>query len=139
MADLIEVMRAKGMRVTAARRRIIAALTHLGHATPDAVAAAVATDGGPDLPSSTIYRSLDALEELGFVSHTHLDHRAPTYHLAAHADHVHLVCLGCGAIDQMPSAAAQDLVALMQRERGFRADVTHMAIHGWCVDCEAAR
>ena len=139
MVDVVEVLRSKGMRVTAPRLRIITALTTLGHATPDAIVAEVAADGGPALPQSTVYRSLDALEDSGVVSHTHLDHRAPTYHLAGHADHVHLVCLGCREISQIPSAATQSLADWLLAERGFRADITHMAIHGWCTDCEATR
>ena len=81
------------MRMTPQRRRVIAAVEELGHATPDALAATVARDGGAALPLSTIYRNLEALEDLGVVTHTHLDHRSPTYHLAEHADHLHLVCL----------------------------------------------
>ena len=94
MSDLGAALRARGMRLTPQRRRIVDALTSLEHGTPDAVAAKVTEDGGAPLPLSTIYRGLDALEELGIVSHTHLDHRAPTYHLADHATHIHLVCLG---------------------------------------------
>ena len=41
---------------------------------------------------STIYRTLELLEQLGLVTHTHLGHGAPRYHLAAEAEHVHLVC-----------------------------------------------
>ena len=95
--DIVASLRARGMRMTPQRRRVIAAVEKLGHATPDALAATVAHDGGAALPLSTIYRNLEALEELGVVTHTHLDHRAPTYHLAEHADHLHLVCLGCDA------------------------------------------
>src|SRR5690242_4085291 len=119
------------MRLTAQRRRILAALADMEHGTPDAVAEQVAKDGGAALPLSTIYRGLDALEELGVVSHTHLDHRAPTYHLADHATHIHLVCLGCGAVSEAPVAMASGLAGNVRAATGFDPDVTHMAIHGW--------
>src|SRR4051812_42026898 len=80
--DIVATLRARGMRMTPQRRRVIAAVEELGHATPDALAATVARDGGAALPLSTIYRNLEALEDLGVVTHTHLDHRSPTYHLA---------------------------------------------------------
>jgi Fur family ferric uptake transcriptional regulator len=123
------------MRLTPQRRRIVAALTELEHGTPDAVVAKVAEDGGPALPPSTIYRGLDALEELGVVSHTHLDHRAPTYHLADHATHIHLVCLGCGTVSEAPIAMAAEFAGNVRDATGFDPDVTHMAIHGWCAAC----
>ena len=135
VSDLAAVLRANGMRLTPQRRRVVDALARLGHATPDAVAAEAGADGGSPLAASTIYRALEALEELGLVAHTHLDHRAPTFHLAGHADHIHLVCLGCHTIDEVPVEVAAEFVAGMAAARGFRADVTHMAVHGWCSSC----
>jgi Fur family ferric uptake transcriptional regulator len=125
------------MRLTPQRERIIDAVRALGHATPDGLAAAVARDGGPALSLSTIYRNLDALEQVGFVSHTHLDHRSPTYHLADHADHVHLVCLTCGTVIESEVEAADPFVGNLLSRHGFVADVKHMAIHGWCAACSA--
>ena len=135
MSDLGAALRARGMRLTPQRRRIVDALTSLEHGTPDAVAAKVTEDGGAALPLSTIYRGLDALEELGIVSHTHLDHRAPTYHLADHATHIHLVCLGCGTVSEAPIATAAEFAGNVRDATGFDPDVTHMAIHGWCASC----
>jgi Fur family ferric uptake transcriptional regulator len=125
------------MRLTPQRGRIIDAVRALGHATPDGLAEAVSRDGGPALSLSTIYRNLGALEEVGVVSHTHLDHRSPTYHLSDHADHVHLVCLTCGTVLESAVAAADPFVGNLLTRHGFVADVTHMAIHGWCAACSA--
>jgi len=125
------------MRMTRQRERIIDAVRALGHATPDGLAAAVARDGGPALSLSTIYRNLEALEEVGVVSHTHLDHRSPTYHLFDHADHIHLVCLSCGAVIESALATADPFAGNLLTTYGFVADVKHMAIHGWCAACSA--
>jgi len=127
------------MRLTPQRRRIVDALARLEHGTPDTIAARVAQDGGAPLPLSTIYRGLEALEQLGFVSHTHLDHRTPTYHLADHATHIHLVCLACGSISEAPSGMADGFAGNLRGAAGFEADVTHMAVHGWCAPCSADR
>ncbi len=131
-------MRAKGMRWTAPRRRIVDALARLGHATPEEIVAEVTADGGSELAPSTVYRALDALQELGFVAHSHFEKRSPSYHLAGHADHVHLVCLGCGDVDELPVQAAAGLVEALRRERGFAAEVTHLAVQGWCAGCRGA-
>ena len=125
------------MRLTRQRERIIDAVRRLGHATPDGLAAAVARDGGPALSLSTIYRNLEALEEVGVVSHTHLDHRSPTYPLADHADHLHLVCLSCRAVIESPVTTADPFVGNLLTRHGFVADVKHLAIHGWCAACSA--
>lgn len=135
MSDLGQALRARGMRLTPQRRRIVAALRELEHGTPDVIAGRVAADGGPALPLSTIYRGLDALEELGIVSHTHLGHRAPEYHLADHATHIHLVCQGCGSVSEAPVAMAAEFAGNVREATGFYPDVTHMAIAGWCAAC----
>ena len=137
MRDLGESLRARGMRLTPQRGRIVDAVRALGHATPDGLAAAVGQDGGPDLSLSTIYRNLEALEEVGVVSHTHLDHRSLTYHLADHADHLHLVCLSCGTVIESALATADPFVGNLLARHGFVPDVKHMAIHGWCAACSA--
>ncbi|HYO86800.1 MAG TPA: Fur family transcriptional regulator [Dermatophilaceae bacterium] len=138
-ADVGASLRARGMRMTAQRERVLSAVRRLGHATPDAVAEATAADGGAGLPLSTVYRNLEALENIGVVSHTHLDHRAPTYHLSVHANHLHLVCLGCGTVTESGTDLADDFVAEVLAQHGFTADVRHMAIHGWCMTCGIAR
>jgi Fur family ferric uptake transcriptional regulator len=125
------------MRMTRQRERIIDAVRALGHATPDGLAAAVARDGGPALSLSTIYRNLEALEEVGVVSHTHLDHRSPTYHLSDHADHIHLVCLSCGVVIESALTTADPFAGNLLTTYGFVADVKHMAIQGWCATCSA--
>jgi Fur family ferric uptake transcriptional regulator len=137
MTDLGERLRASGMRLTRQRERIIGAVSALGHATPDGLATALARDGGPALSLSTIYRNLEALEEVGVVSHTHLDHRSPTYHLSDHADHIHLVCLSCGTVIESAVTTADPFVGNLLTLHGFVADVKHMAIHGWCAACSA--
>ncbi|MGZ4744898.1 MAG: Fur family transcriptional regulator [Oryzihumus sp.] len=139
MVDVGESLRAKGMRMTPQRERILDAVRRLGHATPDAIVEAVGADGGPPLAPSTVYRSLEVLEELGVVSHTHLDHRSPTWHLADHADHLHLVCMGCGATIESDVEHASGFAGNLLAAHGFVADIKHMAIHGWCEQCSKQR
>lgn len=136
MGAIAETLRARGMRMTPQRERVLVAVGALGHATPDAVADAIDTDGGPPLSLSTIYRNLEALERVGAVSHTHLEPRAPSYHLATHTNHLHLVCLGCGAVGEAPVRVADAFATTVLQETRFVVDVRHMAVHGWCGTCE---
>lgn len=135
MSDLGERLRARGKRLTSQRERVLEALGRLGHATPDEIVEAVAADGGGAVPASTVYRSLDALQELGLVGHTHVDHRAPSYHLSEHATHLHVVCRGCGWVGEAPLSTADELVTRLDETLGFASDVSHAAIHGLCSTC----
>ncbi|HYN30424.1 MAG TPA: Fur family transcriptional regulator [Dermatophilaceae bacterium] len=135
MSDLGSRLRARGKRLTSQRARVLEAVGALGHATPEEIVLALDGDGGAAVPLSTVYRSLDALQELGLVGHTHVDHRVPSYHLSSHATHVHVVCRGCGDVGEAPLALADGLVAGLADELGFRADISHAAVHGWCRRC----
>ena len=132
--SLAQVLRERGLRLTAQRQLVLEAVYALGHATPDQVHGAVArTAAGVNV--STVYRTLELLEELGLIRHTHLTHGAPTYHPVTEDQHVHLVCRSCGTIEEIAPAVLDDLVASLRADRGFRVDVGHVALFGQCGRC----
>ncbi len=135
MADILDEIRQQGRRLTEPRRRIVAALADLEHATPEDIVGFVGADGARAMSVSTVYRNLEALESIGVVAHTHLDHRAPSYHLAGHGHHIHLVCDGCGTVSSVPDTAAVGFAGNVRERTGFVADMTHTAVHGRCASC----
>ena len=131
-----KTLRARGYRVTPQRQLVLAAVTKLEHATPEEIWADVQqTASGVNI--STIYRALELLEQLGLVTHTHLGHGAPSYHLAAEHVHVHLVCSECGRITQIPPEEVEPLVSALERNHGFQTDVGHLTVFGRCESCRA--
>jgi Fur family transcriptional regulator, ferric uptake regulator len=135
--DLSDRLRAGGYRITPARQLVLNAVAELDHATPDTICAEVQRTAS-SVNLSTVYRTLELLEELGLVTHTHLGHGAPTYHVAAEQEHIHLVCRTCGRVEEAPAALADPLVERLRRESGFAVDVAHFAIYGQCAQCRAA-
>lgn len=132
-----EAIRRAGLRVTPQREAVLAAVWRQRHATADSlVAELAAADSAVNL--STVYRSLEALEQIGLVRHAHLGAGAPTYHIAVERPHLHLQCLSCGSVRSLPADAAAAFAADIERETGFVADFTHAAIHGTCADCVVA-
>jgi Fur family ferric uptake transcriptional regulator len=129
-------LRAQGYRLTPQRQLVLEAVAALGHATPDEIVTAVRrTASGVNI--STVYRTLELLENLGLVTHTHLGHGAPTYHAATDDDHVHLVCRVCGGVAEIAPDTVGDVVERLLTDEGFVADVGHLAIFGTCRDCSA--
>src|SRR6266568_4067594 len=123
-----EQLRARGYRVTPQRQLVLEAVARLDHATPEEIGAQVQqTARGVNI--STIYRTLELLEQVGMVTHTHLGHGAPIYHPAAvPADQVHVV--GPDAI--------RPLITALEERHGFETDVGHLTVFGRCADCRAA-
>lgn len=132
--DLPGQLRASGYRLTPQRQLVLDAVTELGHATPDEVSAWV-RDRASGVNISTVYRALELLEGLGLVKHAHLSHGAPTYHAATAPEHVHLVCRGCGTIEEVEPRAVAPLVDRLRESHGFSADVGHLTVFGLCGEC----
>ena len=135
--DLTAQLRAKGYRLTPARQLVLSAVLALEHATPDAICAEVQRTAS-SVNLSTVYRTLELLEELDLVSHTHLGHGAPIYHAAHERDHLHLVCGSCGKITEAAADCADTLVERLRGRYGFETDVPHFALFGRCADCVAS-
>ena len=121
------------MRMTPQRQLVLDAVRDLGHATPEQVCAQVQCVA-PAVNITTVYRSLDLLERLGLVRHTHLGHGAPSYSAHEH-EHVHLVCHECGTVTEAPRLLMADLAERLDRELGFELDVAHVALSGLCRGC----
>jgi Fur family transcriptional regulator, ferric uptake regulator len=126
----------RGFRMTPQRQLVLDAIGELGHATPEQVCAAVQRSA-PAVNITTVYRTLDLLERLGVVRHTHLGHGAPSYSVHEH-EHVHLVCHHCGEVVEVPPAMLDDLAAALRERSGFRLDATHLALSGTCASCASA-
>jgi Fur family transcriptional regulator, ferric uptake regulator len=132
--SLAELLRSRGLRLTAQRQLILEAVLELGHATPEQVHTAV-REVAAGVNITTIYRTLELLERLGLVRHTHLSHGSPTYHPAGADQHVHLVCRSCGAVDEFDPGMLAPIVERLAVERGFQIDIGHVALFGECGKC----
>jgi Fur family ferric uptake transcriptional regulator len=136
-ADVLDELRARGLRMTPQRRAIVSEVMRTaGHISPAAIARKVQSEM-PGVNASTVYRTLTLLEEVGVLQHSHLETGAE-YHRSDEAQHVHLTCHRCGRDDALSIAEAERLGALIHRHHGFVADLTHFAITGLCADCAAA-
>ncbi len=127
-------LRSRGYRLTPQRQLVLEAVDAIEHGTPEEICAQVRRTA-PSVNISTVYRTLELLEELGLVTHAHLGHGAPTYHAVTDEGHLHLVCRGCGEVTGVPVSVADDLVERLARDHGFDTDVRHFAIHGRCGGC----
>ena len=126
-------LREKGYRLTPQRELILQAVEHLGHATPDEVLAEVRSHLTA-VNASTVYRTLEVLEELGLVRHAHLSDRAPTYDSTTEHEHFHLVCRNCHQVISVDPDVLAPVSERLKAEHGFTIDVGHLTVFGRCAE-----
>lgn len=122
------------MRMTPQRQLVLDAVTELEHATPEQICAHVQR-AAPAVNITTIYRTIDLLEGLHLVRHTHLGHGAPMYSTQPHP-HVHLVCHRCNEVEEVSPDEMDELAGRLAERYGFRLDPTHLALSGYCKRCD---
>jgi Fur family ferric uptake transcriptional regulator len=134
-ADVPARLRARGLRWTPQRRVLIDVLERTsGHVTgAELVDRCRAVD--PSTIPSTVYRTLDVLEELGVVRHAHGVDGREEFHVMPIADHGHLYCTGCRGTWEIGAAEAEGLVASLGASRGFRVQLSHLSVAGLCGGC----
>ncbi len=134
--ELIDILKGRGHRITDARRAVceVIAVSHSEHLDATTIHDKAVNDLGVDLDLSTVYRTLEALEEAGAVRHAHLGDAA-VYHLAEEQPHQHLVCRICGATSAIPASDLAEFLASVESMTGFVADIEHFAVSGVCSDC----
>jgi len=137
-AGIPDQLRARGLRWTPQRRILVEVLSEVdGHVTgAELVERCRAL--APDTIPSTVYRTLDVLEELGLVRHGHGADGREEFHVLPEAEHGHLHCQRCGATVELAADEAADLVGALRARRGFVVDLSHVTIVGRCAGCAEA-
>lgn len=137
-SDVRERLRSRGMRWTPQRRLVLDILAaRPSHVTAaEVVADCRARD--PEVTASTVHRTLEALEQVGVVSHGHGIDGTVEYHLLPEVEHGHLHCRSCRRDWEIRGPEAAALAARFDQELGFEVDLSHVTIVGRCGECRAA-
>jgi Fe2+ or Zn2+ uptake regulation protein len=130
--------------MTAQRRLILETLESLGgHPTADEVYAVVRRRD-PRLNPSTIYRTLAWLENVGLVSHCHLDagpsgEHSERYDPVTPVEHHHFVCTTCGQVTEFEAPQLEAIKAEFAAAHDAAVEKAALTIYGACVRCRGAK
>jgi Fe2+ or Zn2+ uptake regulation protein len=133
-SDLVQLLRARGQRVTSQRLVILRELRRRAHhATADEIRRAV-SDELPGTSTPTIYATLDLLVELGLIRRIDPGTGASLYD-ARTEPHEHLVCDRCGTIEDLDVEIDTARVLEAAARAGYAAQRAELVIHGHCPAC----
>ncbi len=131
----VEAMRARGMRISSARRLVLEAL----YAADAPISAEQIADGlAGRLPRSdlaSVYRNLETLEQVGLVRHCHLGHGPGLYMPTGAREREYLVCDSCNAVMAVEPSDMDDVRTIIHERFGYEARFSHFPILGLCADC----
>lgn len=131
----MEELRERGVRVTPQRALIWRVLVESGrHFTAEEVFERAKRDL-PGLELSTVYRTLEALENAGLVADSRLP-EGPRVFEAHPDDHSHLVCEECGGISHPDAETERTVFEILGRgSGGFQVRGMHVVARGTCAEC----
>ncbi len=144
LEGLSELLRGKGLRMTASRRNLLRAL--LAAESPQSLeqlqTAAARFDAqgeGPDF--ATVFRLMALLEELKLARKVHLGRSSSFYELADHEHHRdHLVCTDCGLVTPLAGQCpVEKLERQIARQHGYTGLTHSLEFFGRCGECSGRK
>ncbi|MBJ7329776.1 MAG: transcriptional repressor [Solirubrobacteraceae bacterium] len=135
VATAANALRARGLRLSSARRVLLQALFTADGPVP-AEALAAGLDGRlPPSDLTSVYRNLETLEQLGLVRHRHLGHGAGLYEPSGVPARDLVVCERCGRWEALAPAQLDPARAAILEATGFHPRFTHQPLAALCGDC----
>jgi len=137
MEDLEDVLRARGHRVSAARRLVLMALFAADRPVTAEEIASGLQGQVPRSDLTSIYRNLELLEQQGLAYHLHLGHGPRHYRLVEVDEPCYVVCERCERVDSVPSSDLDAIRAAIDDRVGYHASFRHFPLVGVCRACMA--
>ena len=81
---------------------------------------------------ATVYRSVRALVDEGWLEAVELAGRPTLYEVAGKGHHHHFVCDDCSAVHELEGCSSSVKLSL---PRGFKARDHEITVYGRCADC----
>ncbi|GAB3353780.1 MULTISPECIES: Fur family transcriptional regulator [Amycolatopsis] len=131
-------LRDKGLRNTPQRRAVLAAVARTPHVTAAEIATVLDADGAVGaLSRQGLYNVLDDLVGARLLRPLEPAGSPARFELETHDNHHHLVCRGCGRIQDVPCAIGAAPCLEPGPVPGFRVDQAEVTWWGMCAECEA--
>lgn len=132
----IQQLHERGFRLTPQREIILSVLHEVeGLVTAEEIHRRVQRIS-TTIDISTVYRTLELLEELDLVSCVDTSEAQRRYELLGiHKPHLHLVCQACGRVIAAELGTARDFDERLRTEYGFQPALDHLSIPGLCSTC----
>jgi Fur family transcriptional regulator, stress-responsive regulator len=131
-----EVLRQRGLRVTAQRLAILQAVGEAPHSTADAVAEVVRAELG-SISVQAVYDALATLTEHGLLRRIQPAGSPARYEARVGDNHHHLICRSCDRTVDVECAVGETPCLTIGDDFGYEIDEAEIIFWGRCPACVA--
>ncbi len=136
LQELVDKMKAHGLRMTPQRVAIVRALTAGGeHLSVEDVHARVRAHF-PMTSLATVYKTIATLKEMGEVTEISFDSGSSYYDAFPFRPHSHLICIRCRAVADAELPDYQDMAQAVSRRSGYQIVSQRIDFFGICPRCQ---
>ncbi len=132
---LKEKLRSAGMRTTAPRLAVLAAVYRGGHLNADAIAV-VARERLGSLSRQAVYDNLHALLEAGLLRRIEPANAPALYEARVGDNHHHLICGRCGQIEDVDCVVGRRPCLEPAATHGYLISEAEVTFWGVCPACQ---
>ena len=129
-----DLLRQRGIQVTAQRLAVLRAVTARPHITADAVAEAVRTEIGA-ISLQSVYDALGVLVAERLIRRIQPAGSPARFEDRVGDNHHHLICRLCGRVVDVDCAVGDAPCLMASDDRGYEIDEAEVAYWGRCPDC----
>lgn len=136
--DLLNEVKAHGVRLTAQRRALIETIQEATSHLDAASLLELARKRDPKIDRATVYRTIELLKQLGLIDELdlmHLNGEKHYYEVRTSKDHLHLACFGCGSVVEFTNPTFERLKREIGKENSFDIQVMRLEVGGLCGTC----
>ena len=129
---LVNELRDQGFKITSPRYRVIERVTSREeNFTAEALAAELASIG-----RATVYRTLKLLLDRGLICRVILNDGGVCYRLSHKGHHHHLVCVSCGATEDVHLDDVEDVLNRVREATNYELVGHRLEVYGFCPRCQ---
>jgi Fur family ferric uptake transcriptional regulator len=92
-----------------------------------------------DVGLATVYRVLGQLTDVGILSRHVFESGKAVYEIHKGKHHDHLICLGCGRVDEFFDDVIEERQRAIAQSSGYTLAQHQLALYGFCPQCRAKR
>lgn len=134
MRDVRELLRERGIPVTAQRLAVMKSVRENPHATADVIAEGVRGEIGA-ISKQAVYDALGVLSEKGLLRRIQPAGSAARYEDRVGDNHHHVVCRVCGKTEDVDCAVGEAPCLHAVEDHGYRIDEAEVVYWGTCPEC----